>query len=295
MEIFRFGFDSMGCSCEILVASSDRNQAMSAVNPAIQEIKRIEQKYSRYHPESVISQINGAAGKCSVECDDETMFLLSYAGKLFEQSEGLFDVTSGVLSTTWDFERKQLPENRVISESLELVGWEKVVCEGNRVFLSRKGMRIDLGGVGKEYAADRAAERLYAGGIRNGYVNMAGDIRIIGPMADGAPWTIGIRDPRSSDGLIATIPLHSGAIATSGDYERYFEVAGLRYSHIIHPLSGCPVNFWRSVTVLAPSAMIAGSHSTITMLREAGGLDYLDRSAIQYLAMDHSGNLYHKN
>jgi thiamine biosynthesis lipoprotein len=295
MDIFRFAFESMGSGCEILVAGSDKNHALKAVEATIQEINRIERKYSRYLPQSIVSSINEGAGQGSVECDDETMFLLRYAGTLFEQSNGLFDVTSGVLGKAWDFDRKQLPEKQLIDELLELVGWKKVECDGNRVQLSRKGMRIDLGGIGKEYAADRAAGMLYECGIRHGYVNMAGDIRIVGPMAGGEPWMIGIRDPRKSDGLIATIPLYTGAIATSGDSERYFEVAGRRYSHIINPVSGCPVNYWRSVTVVAPSAMSAGSCSTITMLREAGGLDYLDRSGFQYLAVDQTGKLSHKS
>ncbi len=295
MDIFRFGFESMGCGCEILVACADKNQAVAAVEPSIQEISRIEQKYSRYRKGSVVSLINEFAGLDSVECDDETMFLLRYAGKLFEQSGGLFDVTSGVLGMAWDFDRKQLPEKKIVDYLLELVGWKHVECDGMSVRLSRKGMRIDLGGIGKEYAADRAAEMLYATGIRHGYVNMAGDIRVVGPMADGEPWTIGIRDPRRTEALIASIPLYTGAIATSGDYERYFEVAGRRYSHIINPVSGCPVNYWRSVTVAAPSAMSAGSCSTIAMLKEVGGLDYLDQAGILYLAVDHTGKIYHKN
>jgi thiamine biosynthesis lipoprotein len=154
-------------------------------------------------------------------------------------------------------------------------------------------MQIDFGGIGKEYAADAAANVLIDCGAAHGYVNLAGDIRVVGPRSDGESWVIGIRDPRRSDGLIASIPVSSGAIATSGDYERFFEQAGRRYCHVINPVTGYPVSFWRSVTVLAPLATTAGSCTTIAMLREQDGLAYLKETGFKYLAVDQSGRLYY--
>jgi thiamine biosynthesis lipoprotein len=156
-------------------------------------------------------------------------------------------------------------------------------------------MEIDFGGFGKEYAADRAAAILAAQGIRHGYVNLGGDLQVIGPQPDGQAWTIGIQDPRNPDGVIAHIPVTQGSMATSGDYERYIELDGRRYCHILDPRSGRPVNHWRSVSVLAPLAIAAGSCSTIAMLKQENGLAFLDGTGMPYLAVDSQGELHYKN
>ena len=295
MELFRFGFGAMGCSCEVVAASPSKAVAMAGADAAIAEISRIERKYSRYLPDSVVSAINAKAGIGRVACDEETMRLLRHASGLYEESGGLFDLTSGVLRRAWDFDRQVLPEQGVIDGLLELVGWNKVECEDRSVFLMRKGMEIDLGGIGKEYAADRAAEILFSKGVRHGYVNLAGDIRIVGLKPDDAPWSIGVRDPRNDEKMMASVPMYRGALATSGDYERYIVVGGRRYCHILDPRTGYPPEFWRSVTVIAPSALDAGSCTTITMLKGKEGIDYLDASGLMYLAVDCSGKVYHKN
>jgi len=199
------------------------------------------------------------------------------------------------LRHVWDFSKGVLPEPEQLTRSLDLIGWKRVERQGNMVRLPVAGMEIDLGGIGKEYAADRAAAIINGQGIRHGYVNLAGDIRVIGPKQDGTPWIIGIQDPRHRDRTIASIPLYSGALATSGDYERFFESAGKRYCHIIHPRSGYPVTYWRSVTVVAPLTVTAGSFSTITMLKEDDGLAFLNESGMGYLAVDKFGRIYHNN
>jgi thiamine biosynthesis lipoprotein len=294
MEMYRFGFEAMGCACEVVAACSGKALALSAAEAAIHEVTRIEQKYSRYNPDSVVSMINAQAGIGSVACDQETILLVRFAGELFERSGGLFDATSGVLRRAWDFNKSELPGKTVLDGLLELVGWDKVEYDDSEIRLVEKGMQIDLGGIGKEYASDRAAELLHEKGIMHGYVNMAGDIRVVGPKPDGEPWTIGVRDPRSNEKMFASLPLYSGALATSGDYERFFEVDGRRYCHILDPRTGYPVDYWRSVTVVAHSASEAGSCTTIAMLKGPEGLDYLETSGLMYLAVDQSGKIYHR-
>jgi thiamine biosynthesis lipoprotein len=156
-------------------------------------------------------------------------------------------------------------------------------------------MEIDFGGFGKEYAADRAAAAMDTQGVKHGYVNLAGDIRVIGPQPDGQPWMIGIQDPRQRGNMIASIPLEAGAIATSGDYERFFELDGRRYCHVLDPNGGQPVSFWRSVSIVAPVAVAAGSFSTIAMLKQEEGLAFLEASGMDYLAVDQHGKLYRKD
>jgi len=125
-------------------------------------------------------------------------------------------------------------------------------------------------------------------------VNLGGDMRFIGPQPDGEPWMIGIQDPRDAEGSVASIPVSQGALATSGDYERYFDLDGQRYCHILDPRSGMPVSHWRSVSVLAPLAIAAGSCATIAMLKQADGLDFLEQSGMSYLAIDHAGRMRHR-
>ena len=287
----------MASRCEVRLAIDDKATARSLAQLAIDEVRRIEAKYSRYRPDSVVSQISAQAGLDWIECDDETLALLDFADQLFAQSAGLFDITSGVLRRAWNFRQPALPSADVLRDLCALIDWRSVQRDGRRVRLPRLGMELDFGGFGKEYAADRAAHLLMAQGVRNGYVNLAGDIHVMGPQGEGdeQPWLIGIQDPRHSDKLVASIPIASGALATSGDYERFFELDGHRYCHILHPKSGRPVNHWRSVSVLAPSAIVAGSHSTIAMLHQAQGRAFLEGSGLIYLAIDHWGAMHRKD
>ena len=293
--IHRTTFDAMASRCELRIGAPDAQAAERLAQQAIAEVRRIETKYSRYRPDSIVSRINAAAGGEAVRCDDETMSLMGYAAALHGASDGLFDITSGVLRRAWDFRQPKVPAARVLQPLLALVGWSKVECGGQEVRLRQAGMEIDFGGFGKEYAADRAATLLADAGVRHGYVNLGGDMRFIGPDLDGRPWSIGIQDPRGPDGVIASIPVSSGALATSGDYERFFEIDGRRYCHILDPRDGMPVRYWRSVSVLAPMAIAAGSCSTIAMLKQRDGVDFLNASEMGYLAVDDQGQMLFKD
>ncbi|MYM69180.1 FAD:protein FMN transferase [Pseudoduganella sp. FT55W] len=291
----RTSFNAMGGRCEVRLSTSDGARAQQLVQMAVNEVRRIERKYSRYQSDSIVSRINGAAGRKAVACDRETSDLLVYADVLFGASSGLFDITSGVLRRAWDFRQPRVPSAAQLEPLLELVGWHRVEHGENGVYLPLAGMEIDFGGFGKEYAADRAAALLADAGVRHGYVNLGGDMRFIGPHEDGQPWTIGIQHPREADGVLATIPISEGALATSGDYERYFELDGQRYCHILDPRDGMPVRYWRSVSVLAPVAAAAGSCSTIAMLKQRDGLDFLDASGMAYLAVDDEGKMLYRD
>ncbi|MDP2369624.1 FAD:protein FMN transferase [Rhodoferax sp.] len=289
LSIVRIFFEAMACRCEVrLAAQSDANARILA-QPALEEVRRIEGKYSRYRADSVVSRINAQAALDWVECDDETLALLDYADTLFTLSAGLFDVTAGVLRRAWNFRHTVVPTAEPLRALCELIDWRRVQRDTRRVRLPVVGMELDFGGFGKEYAADRAAQALLTQGVRHGYINLGGDIRVLGPKPGSEPWTIGIQDPRQASQLIASIALTDGALATSGDYERYFELAGRRYGHILHPRNGQPVDYWRSVSVLAPSALLAGSFATIAMLKQADGLAFLDGAGVAYLAVDHAG------
>jgi len=287
-----FDFDAMASPCELRLQGSDEARLHDAARSAIDEVRRIERKYSRYDEASIVSRINAAAGSGqATEVDEETALLLDFAAHLHDLSGGLFDITSGVLRRAWNFRLPRLPSQREIDALLPLVGWPQVAWHGRRIALPRSGMEIDFGGFGKEYAADRAAEVLASEGVTHGYVNLGGDIRVVGARSDGSGWRIGIRHPRQEHTLLHTIELHAGALATSGDYERYFELDGRRYCHLLDPRSGWPVNYWQSVSVIAPTCAAAGAACTIAALRQLDGLAFLRRERLPSVLVDPQGSL----
>jgi len=279
---------------EIHVAGADADVARTAADAAIADVARIEAKYSRYRDDSVISRVNAAAGHGAVDIDGETHALLRYADQCHAQSDGLFDITSGVLRRAWNFrlEPPRVPSSEELAPLLDLIAWRDVEWSERSLRLPRAGMEIDFGGIGKEYAADRAATILMERGVRHGFVNLGGDIRALGPQPDGAPWRVGIRHPRAQEVAVAGFDLVDGALATSGDYERYFDLEGRRYCHILDPRSGMPVTHWQSVSVVAPLCVVAGSCATIAMLRGAGAPAFLDAQGVAWLGVAADGTIY---
>ena len=292
LQIHRLPFKAMGSACEVVLASHTQNEAESMAKLAIDEVLRIERKYSRYTTDSVIAKINQQAGCGAVQCDDETWALFKFASQLFDQSDGLFDITSGVLRQAWDFKKPEVPTSQKLEVLLPLVGWQNVVLQDQSIALPLAGMEVDLGGFGKEYAADRAAQVLKEKGVTHGYVNLAGDMRFLGPKPSGEPWMIGIQDPRARDQVVATLPITQGGLATSGDYERYFELNGQRYCHVLNPKTGMPVSYWRSVSVTSPATVVSGCTTTMAMLKEADGLAFLQATGFDFFAIDHTGKVH---
>jgi len=289
-----FEFEAMACPCVLHLAGEGdaraSEQRAAAARAAVAEVRRIEAKYSRYRAGSVVSCINAAAGSAEpAAVDAETAQLLTYADRLYRLSEGLFDITSGVLRQAWNFRQPALPHPTHLEALLSLVDWSQVEWNGDRVRLPRVGMQLDFGGFGKEYAADRVAALLLDRGITQGYVNLGGDIRVLGPRPDGTPWQLGVQHPREPLTVLAELRLASGALATSGDYERYFELDGQRYCHVLNPRTGYPVRYWQSVSVAAPLCSAAGALCTIAMLFEERGLDFLAAQGETFLAVDCRG------
>lgn len=293
MMIFRTHLKAMGGLNEVVAAAPDAAFAQQAMQAAAAEVLRIEAKYSRYRSESILTAINASAGRDKgVACDEETVTLLDCADALYRQSDRMFDITSGVLRHAWNFKKPSLPSQRVLDTLLPLVGWDKVERSNACIRLPSLGMEIDFGGFAKEYAADRAADVLLGKGIAHGYVSLGGDIRAIGPQPDGTPWLIGVQDPRKSSAVLARIEVSTGALATSGDYERFFEIDGQRYCHVLDPRTGFPVDYWASVSVRASTALLAGAFSSIAMLKACAGLSFLRRSNRPFLAVETCGQVH---
>jgi len=289
--LHRFAFHAMAAENEVHIHASEPDSWRAAAQ-AIEEVLRIEDKYSRFRPDSIVSRINAAAGGEPVPLDAETRTLLAYADTCYRQSGGLFDATSGVLRRAWRFDREVLPDARELHAAVRLIGWDRVEWDDERVRLPQAGMELDFGGFGKEYAVDRAALKLHEAGIESGLVNLAGDVAILGAQPDGSPWRVGIRHPRKPGEVIAALPVFSGGIATSGDYERFIEVDGVRHCHILDPRTGRSARGFQSVTVHAPSCLVAGSASTIAMLKGRDeGLAWLRELGFAHLCVLEDGTL----
>lgn len=282
-----YSFPAMGTDCQLTLYADDETQADHAADLAMAEVWRIESKYSRYTDDSILAEINRAAlhGK-RIEIDTETAKLLDFALNAYQISGGLFDITSGVLRRVWDFSTAITPTPVAIGNILPLIGLQKISWERNHLQFSILGMELDFGGIGKEYAADRSADICRDMGITSGLIDMGGDIRAIGTPLDGQPWQIGIRHPRDPDVSLGNIQLTSGAVATSGDYERYIEVAGKRYCHILNPYTGWPSEGLACVSVMAEQCLLAGTLSTIAMLKGNAGKEWLKKLGVQHCWVD---------
>lgn len=300
MIFYQRAFNAMGSPCDIQLFAATHKQARQAADIAIADVARLECRYSRYRTDSFLSEINRIAlAGGSISVDEESVGLLNYATACYQQSDGLFDITSGILRKAWRFSSGQLPEADEIATLLDKVGWHKVDWNPPVLTFPVAGMEIDFGGVVKEYAVDRVASLCWLAGIQHGVVNLGGDIKIIGPRADGQPWNVGIRHPRKKQTVLETLTLYKGGLASSGDYERCIEIDGTRYGHVLNPKTGWPVRHLAAVSVVGDFCVVAGSASTIAMLKEEDGPAWLENLGLPYLWVDVYGNtggtLYNPN
>jgi FAD:protein FMN transferase len=281
-----FVFTAMGSECILNLHDADTALAKAAED----EIFRIERRYSRYRADSILADINRASAMGgSIEVDEETASLLDYAFACHRKSRGLFDITTGALRRVWNFPGSKVPEAAAIERLLAVVGLEKVIWSRPLLSFPLAGVELDFGGICKEYAADRAAAICSEGGVASGFVNLGGDISVIGPRPDGTPWPIKIRDPRATDKSHAVIHLSKGGLATSGDYERCITFGGKRYSHILNPRTGWPSSGLSSVSIVAETCLLAGSVASLAMLMGLDGPAWLSGLGVAHLWTDDEG------
>lgn len=283
-DTFAGRFAAMASPCEVLVDTDDRELAGSLAGIAAAEAARIERAFSRYRCDNIVHRINHAGGQ-PVEVDSETASLIDYAATCHELSSGRFDITSGVLRRVWTFDGgSRVPERSAVEEVLRNVGWSRVSWDG-RTLTMPAGMEIDLGGIGKEYAVDRAASLVaaQAKGVAV-LVNFGGDLFATGERGGGQPWYVGVDDPaKSGDGPVYQLEITRGGLATSGDARRHVMWHGRRLGHILDPTTGWPVEGApSSVTVLAATCLEAGTLSTLAMLRGAGAREFLEELGVRY-------------
>jgi len=282
-------FSTMGCPAELAVYCDSAPAAAHALALAQGEAQRLDLKYSHYRSDSELVRLQAsAAAPGGATVDEETAALLNFAACLYQQSGGCFDITSGRLGELWGHSTL-LPTPEALDAALRHTGWDEVGWDGRRLVLP-KGMKLDLGGIVKEYAADRITLLLRQAGFTSGFINLGGDLGLLGPHPDGRPWRVGIRHPRaggSTAGAMAMIEMASGGLASSGDYERFRLFDGKRYSHLIDARTGWPVEGLASVSVQAISCLLAGALCTLAMLLgRRPGLGLLAESGLPWLAHD---------
>ncbi len=261
----------MGTTVETTARSTDINYCKKALLAAYKEMQRVENLLSCEKDSSEISAINRAAGAHPEKVSYETLDMLKRSKAYCKKYNGVFDITIGPLSDLWGFSEDKeivLPKDKTIKKLAKLVNYNDMIINENdtTAFLKKKGMSIDLGGIAKGYAIDRGSAVLKEMGITNFILNAGGDIYVSGTKDNETQWKIGIKHPRNTNDLIAEFDLKDYAVATSGDYERFKIINGIRYHHILDPATGYPGRLSESSTILAPTAEEADATATYVFL-----------------------------
>jgi thiamine biosynthesis lipoprotein len=264
-DYYRLSFRALGTVNQLLFSARSRAVAEAFRESALRWVAGFEARYSRFLPDSLVSAINDAAGQRAVKVDAETEQIFALCDWFHWKTGGVFDPTEGPLIRLWDYNRQhtRLPTRDEVEQARMLTGWRNVVRENGAVFLPRRGMSLDLGGIGKEYAVDRLCQMAIEAGLPDAMIDLGHDIRVYGQPPEKGPWRIGLERPDAPGSCWCGVALRQIALCCSGSYQRYFELNGRRYSHLIDPRSGYPVdNGCRAVWAIAPTCTEAGVLST---------------------------------
>jgi FAD:protein FMN transferase len=281
MQRFQVNVRLMGSDFELIVVVNDGEKARVHLQVAVEEIKRLEALLTEFTDTSLTAAINQAAGIAPVEVDAEIYALIKRCQHLARISQGAFDITSAPLKRLYNFKRgvAGLPTPEALAAGRGLVGYRHLkLLEDNKVYLEKAGMRIGFGAIGKGYAADCAKAVLVARGVKHGVINASGDLTAWGHQPTGEPWRIGIADPNRPDAIRCWLPVADASVATSGNYEQYFEHKGIRYGHTIDPRTGMPTRHLASVTVISPQAELSDALATaVTVMGPEVGLHLINQ------------------
>jgi len=282
----------MGTVVEIRILDEDAADFDEAVSAAFSAMAGVEAMMSPHLSDSEISRLSAAEKRLSVSA--ETREVIQRSLDISAASQGAFDISIGQLIHLWGFAEgePQRPERKLIEETLAETGPDALAVSGTEIIKRSSDIAVDLGGVAKGFAIDRAIGVLAAAGVRHASVNAGGDMRLLGDRGGGVKWRIGIQHPRRPQQILARLDLADVAVVTSGDYERYFEEEGVRYHHILDPRSGYPADACQAVTVVAVDALTADALATaVFVLGTERGLALLNSSGVEGMIVDQNGQV----
>ncbi len=306
-RVFKKTRDVMYTLVTITVVSDSPEDAEEAINAGFDEIKRLEELINYYSPDSELSAVNRSSGKKPVKVSKDTIDMIRRALEISEFTGGAFNPAIGPVIKLWGFSKdeseRRVPAKDAVSNALDLVDYKKVKIDmaGSEIFLEEEGMELDLGGIAKGYAADKAVEVLRSKGIKAALVAIAGDIRGYGSRPDGQPWRVGVQNPRPKaeksgpgEDILTALYLEDEAVSTSGDYERFFTEDGKRYHHIIDPRTGFPAESQTiSVSVIAPQGYMTDGISTgVFVLGSSRGIELLGSMGLEGIIVDADRRIY---
>lgn len=283
----------MGSAFSFTAVDENPQLAWNAIVAGIQEVERIEAMISSWQANSQTSGINRKAGIEPVAVSPELIALLERCDKISRLSNGFFDVSFASIDKVWDFSNPtpSLPSDKAIAASVANIGHQNIVIDkvNTTVMLKKPGMKIGFGAIGKGFAADRAKVVMEELGIQSGVVNAGGDLLAWGQRPDGAPWSVGIADPKEKTNILSWLSINNRAVATSGNYEKFLTIKGERYCHIINPKTGWPVKGLQSATIVCNSAELADAlATTVFVLGVSDGLKLIDHlQGVEAILVDH--------
>ncbi len=287
----------MGSRFDITLVGKDSITVNTHIDIAIAEITRIEKLISSWDENSQTSEINRNAGINPVKVDAELFGLIENAKAISKLTDGAFDISYASMDGIWKFDGSMtvMPSKEEIAASVVKVGFQHIVLdkENSTVFLKLKGMKIGFGAIGKGYAADSAKSLLIRKGVSSGIINASGDMNTWGKQPNGSEWKVAITNPLNKNKVFALLPIRNGAVVTSGNYEKYVNFDGKRYSHIIDPRTGYPSSGIISVTVFAPKAELADALATsVFVMGIDAGLDRINQlPKVECIIIDDKGNI----
>jgi thiamine biosynthesis lipoprotein len=285
----------MGTMVEITAVAPNETLAQAALTAGFQEIRRLEQMLSTWIETSELSRVNRAAGQEPVGVSEETFALLRLALEIAEYTEGGFNIAIGPAVRLWNIpEAPRIPSDMELEIAAQYADYHNIHLDPARrtVLLEKPGMKIDVGGIGKGFAAEKATAVMREVGAAGGLVAVAGDFRVFGRRADGTAWPVGIQHPRRNGNVLATLDSIDEAVSTSGDYERFFIKDGIRYHHILDPETLQPARLCQSVTIIAPDATWADALATgVFVMGPVKGMALVERLGFGAVIVDDQGHI----
>jgi thiamine biosynthesis lipoprotein len=286
----------MGTAVRVELWHEDPAAGQAAASAVMAEMHRIDYLMSPFKPESELSRINREAAQKPVPISREMYNLISRSIEFSRLSGGAFDITFSSVGYLYDYRKHIKPTDEEIAKALPGINYRHLQLDPKQgtIQFARAGVRIDLGGIAKGYAVDNSIAILKQRGIAHAIVTAGGDSRLLGDRR-GRPWMVGIRDPRRKDGMAALLPLADAAISTSGDYERYFEVDGIRHHHIINPRTGKSATGVHSVTIIGPDGVTTeGLTKSVFIMGVGPGMKLVESlPGIEAVIIDDAGTLHY--